>query len=191
MKTTPNQPCFSVPSSWRPGRGASAGSAAASRFPKAGAGGTGSSFQFSSLSFCHSKHHELEQSLLKVINGRELLEGTQLWHGLAGAMEGAVFTFQPIADDFPPFSGLLFLNGCLGVTGIPGKCMGEMCFCHSEAGLCLKAAGRIRRGFLPPRILICIKTMLNMGLSGAQHWEEQQRIPAPQKVHIWIERRDQ
>lgn len=76
---------------------------------------------------------------------------TQLWHGLSGAMEGAVFTFRRIADDFPLFSGLLFINGCLGVTGIPAKGRGGRCFCHSEAGLCLKAAGRVRRGFLPPK----------------------------------------
>lgn len=108
--------------------------------------------QISSQTLCHSKHCEVEQSLLKVINGRELLGGTQLWHGLSGAMEGAVFTFRRIADDFPLFSGLLFINGCLAVTGIPAKGMGERCFCHSvKAGLCLKAVGRIRRGFLPPK----------------------------------------
>lgn len=108
--------------------------------------------QISSPTFCHSKHCEVEQSLLKVINGRELLRGAQLWHRLSGAMEGAVFTFRRIVDDFPLFSGLLFINGCLGVTGITAKGMGERCFCHSaKAGLCLKAAGRIRRGFLPPK----------------------------------------
>lgn len=107
--------------------------------------------QISSLPFCHSKHCELEPSLLKVINGRELLGGAQLWHGLSGAMEGALFTFTHSADHLPLFSGLLFINGCLGVTGIPARCVGKRCFCHSEAGLCLKAAGRIRRGFLPSK----------------------------------------
>lgn len=87
-----------------------------------------------------------------MINGRELLGGTQLWHGLSGAMEGEVFTFRQIADDFPLFSGLLFMNGCLGVTGIPAKCTG----------------GKV---FLPLRGWALLKSS----------WKDQEEIPASQK----------
>lgn len=85
------------------------------------------------------------RSLLKVIYGSELLGGTQLCHGLSGAMEGAVFTFQRITDDFPLFSGLLFINGA-GSDRNPGQRHGKKVFLPFRGWALLKSSWKDQEG---------------------------------------------